>query len=263
MLQDPLVSTPQAAAWKPLCRLAGASLLAAVGLILVDIALSFTGGDVPVGQMTAPRWFELMQASPFVTLRNLGLFNIINPLLTLPLYWILFKIHTTRQPALASLVFLTWLLGVAVYIANNPALSMLSLSQQYAQAAGEAQKNLLAAAGSTLLARGEDFTPGSFAGLFLQNAGGVGMLVLLLRGGHFSRRMSGLGLAGTLFLLVFTLSATFAPDLFQLAMVPALLGGLMMLAWNIWMALQLFRLDRQPRPAARPELPLQPAGQGR
>ena len=58
-------------------------------------------------------------------------------------------------------------LGVTIYIANNAALSMLTLSNQYALATSEAQKSQLVAAGQVLLAQAEDFTPGAYARVLL------------------------------------------------------------------------------------------------
>ncbi len=47
---------------------------------------------------------------------------------------------------------------MAVYIANNAAIPMQALSGKYAAAGTETQRALYAAAGETILARGEDFT---------------------------------------------------------------------------------------------------------
>jgi hypothetical protein len=242
--------------WASLYRIAGAGALAAVVFMLLDIALSFTGGDLPVGELSAVDWFAHFQSSWFVGLRNLGLFNVINPLLMLPLYLAVYKLHRGRCPAGASLALILCVVGIAVYSANNRALAMLELSSQYAQAATETQRSLLASTGAVILAQAEDFTPATFLGFFLQNAASLLMAAVMLRGKVFSRRIALMGLVGMSCLLIFTVCATFFPATFSLAMVPALFGGLLMLAWTILMALALFRLGRgtsnQPGLSTRP-----------
>jgi len=248
MLQEniPLIQSVETADdnWVHLYRAAGVGVLISVVFILIDIGLSFTGGDLPVGSSGAAAWFAHLQNNWFVGLRNLGIFNVINALFTLPLYLVLFQTHRKSTPASAALALSLWLVGVAVYIANNQALTMLSLSNQYAAAATGAEKSLLVTAGTVVLAQAEDFTPGTFLGLFLQNAGSIWMIAVMLQGKIFKPRLGLLGLVGMCSLLVFTISATFAPATFNLAMVFALFGGLLMLAWNIFMALNMFRLGR-------------------
>ncbi len=188
---------PAESGWNGLYRIAGVGALLAVGFMLLDVVLSFTGGDVGVGEMSAVDWFAHFHSNWFVGLRNLGIFNVINPLLVLPLYLALYHLHRKAFPAHAALALSLFLLGTGIYVANNQALAMLTLSHQYEAAATEAQRALLAAAGTVILAQAEDFTPGSFAGLFVSNAGTILMITLMLRGRIFSRWISLAGLVGS------------------------------------------------------------------
>lgn len=235
---------PAEAGWRSLYRAAGAGALVAVGFVLLDIVISFAGGDPGVGELSAVEWFRQLQDNWFVGLRNLGLFNVINPLLTLPLYLALYQLHRKRAPAGAALALILYLLGMAVYDASNRALAMLALSEQYAGAATEAQRSLLEIAGTMTLAQAEDFTPGSFLGLFFSSLASVWMMVVILQGRVFGRRIALTGLVGTVCLLFFTISATFLPAIYDLAMLVAMAGGLSIMAWNILMALRMFHLGR-------------------
>lgn len=239
------------ASWKSLYRIAGAGVWISVVLMLLDIALSFLGGDVSVGEMTGADWFVYLQQNGFVGLRNLGLFNVISTTLAIPLYLAMYRLHRKDDPAYATLALILCVFSAAIYSSNNPALSLLSLSNQYAAAVTEAQKSLLVSAGSVLLAQAEDFTPGAFLGFFLSSAASLLLMVVMLRGSVFSRRLALTGLAGTTLLLIFTITATFLPALFELVMPLAILGGLLMLAWNISVALSLFRLGGAPQGAER------------
>lgn len=64
-----------------------------------------------------------------------------------------------------------YLVGIAIYASNNVAIPMALLSNNWYAAASEAQRSTLAAAGEAMLARGEDFTPGSLVGFHTENSG--------------------------------------------------------------------------------------------
>lgn len=232
------------AGWSNLYRAAGVGALIAVGLVLLDIAISFMGADPGVGELSAVEWFSQLQDNWFVGLRNLGIFNVINPLLTLPLYLALYQLHRKSAPTGAALALILYLLGAAVYDANNRALAMLALSEQYAGATSEAQRSLLEVAGTAILAQAEDFTPGTFLGLFFSSLSGVWMMTVILRNRVFGKRIALAGLAGTVCLFFFTIGATYLPAVYDVAMLIAMAGGLCMVAWNILMALRMFQLSR-------------------
>jgi hypothetical protein len=230
--------------WTALYRLAGVGMIVVIGFIVFDIALSFTGADVPSGSLTAEEWLAYFQRNPLYGLRNLGLLNVLNLLLTLPLYLALYQLHRQHSPAIAALAFALFLLGSAVYIANNRALALLALSQEFASAAGEAQKAWLVSAAASMLAQAEDFTPGAFTGFALSSTASLCMMVVLLRGNVFRKWVGFTGLVGAGLLLIFTTWVTFAPETFEAAMVIALIGGLLMLAWDIRMVIGMFRFGR-------------------
>jgi hypothetical protein len=96
------------------------------------------------------------------------------------------------------------------------------LSGRYAAAGTDAERALFAAAGEAALARGEDFTPGSFVGL-----------------------------AGFSFLSVFTIWWTFVPvwhhGVFYLF---GMTGGLLALMWFGLVSVKLFMLGRGLSPRA-------------
>lgn len=230
--------------WTGLYRVVVFCALFAVLFMLLDIALSFSGGDLPVGELSAEDWFIHLQQNGFTSLRNLGLFNVITLTLAVPVYLAIFHLHRRNSPVLASLALIFCLLGTGIYIANNRALALWELSGRYAETASETQKAVLAAAGTTLLAQAEDFTPGAFAGFLFSSLASLLMMGAMLRGKVFNRWVSLSGLVGTACLLVFTISATFAPTTVPVFMVLALVGGLLMMGWNIAVVFVMFRLGR-------------------
>jgi hypothetical protein len=241
---------------RSLYRLACLGALLALSLMVLDIGLTFVDGDVAVGRMNAQDWFALYQQSWFMGLRNFGFINVTSIIVSIPLYLALYRLHRKALPAFAALALILYLFGSAIYISNNRALAMLTLSNQYFEAQSEVQKSLLAAAGTVTLAQSEDFTPGTFTGFLLNTTGSTLMMVVMLGGRVFERRTALAGLIGSSSLLVFTIIVTFAPAIFTLAMALAMLGGLLMMAWNVLVALGMFRLGRLPG-SHRPDLALQ------
>ena len=239
-----------------LYRIAGAGLLISVLFVLVDIGMSFGGGDVPTGTWGAAEWFAQFNQDPFLGLRNLGLFNVINLTVGIPLYLALYLLHKRSAPVLAVLALTLVMLGTAVYAANNRALAMLSLSSQYAEAS-VVEREVLVSAGTSILATAEDFTPGTFTGFFLSSSGSLLMMAAMLRGRLFGKRISLVGVAGSGALLIFTIAVTFAPHTFDAMMLLAMVGGLLMLGWNVAMALRMFRLGQADAPqSARTAAPV-------
>ena len=231
--------------WHGIYRLGGAAALGAVLVGVVEILITFLpGGNTTQG--TVLDWFRLFQAYPFMGLRNLGLLNILLNLLGIITYLALYGVH--RKGPLrpfALLALITSLLGVGVFLATNRALPMLALSAQYAQAGSEAQRAMLEAAGTAMLAVGESHTPGTFLGFALAEVAGFLISIVMLRGRIFSVAAATTGLLGFGILFVFEFIASFVSGLGAVTMSLAMLGGLLSMAWYILAAFRLFQLGRE------------------
>ena len=230
--------------WNSLYKVGGAAALFSVFVVLTDIALTFfpAGAEQP-GTMTAVDWFQLFQDNWFFGLRNLGLLpKILNLSLSIPIFLALYEAHKNTTKAYAALAMVLSFLGAAIYLSNNAAFPMLTLSTKYATATTDAQRRLFVAAGEAILARGEDFTPGAFIGFLFSEIAVVAITFVMLRGGVFSKATAYAGLLGALFLTIFTIWTTFITQFFEIAMILALIGGLLSIAWNILIARKLFQL---------------------
>ncbi len=228
--------------WRSLYKVGATAALISVLIGLLDIFISFLPSGLDAsGTLTAIDWFRLFQDNWFLGLRNLGLFNVISTLLAVPTFLALYAVHRRVNPAYAALAVALICIGAAVYTANNGSLSMLALSNQYADAS-EPEQTLLVAAGQAVLAEAEDFTPGTFVAFLIPSAAAITMAAVLLRGRIFSRWTAWAGILGGTFLLLFTISATFMPSTFNVVMILAMLGGLLSMAYNIMVARRLFQL---------------------
>ena len=227
-----------------LYNVAGAAALLAVLVALLDIALTFlpAGAEQP-GSLSAVEWFELFQDNWFFGLRNLGLLpNILSLTLLIPVYIALFAAHRAEHQNYAMLAMVLSFIGTAIYLANNAAFPMWALSAKYAAATAETQRTLLAAAGEAVLARGEDFTPGSFAGFVFGEIAMIMISLVMLRSKIFNKASATTGILAGLFLTIFTIWSTFIPVLFELSLLVAMIGGLLSIVWYILIARRLLQL---------------------
>jgi hypothetical protein len=242
-----------ASGWESLYKLGGAAALALILVSLLDLALTFlpAGATPDPGQGSVIDWFRLIQDNWFLGLRGLGLWNIITSVSAVLVFLALYGAHRRVYQADAALAVLLLCIGATIYITNNTALPMLTLSEKYSLATSEAQKSQLVAAGQVLLAQAEDFTPGSFVGFFITEVAEILMALLMLRSGLFGKSTAWVGLLGFVLLLVFTIWSTFIPVFYAAALLVAALGGLLSMIWFLLVARRLFQLGRS---AALPAL---------
>jgi hypothetical protein len=99
---------------------------------------------------------------------------------------------------------------------------MLTLSDQYALAVAETQKNQIISAGQLLLAQAEDFSPGSYAGFFFTEVSYILMAVVMLRSRLFGIGTAWVGLLGFALMFIYHLGYL-VPVLYDIVLVHA--GG--------------------------------------
>jgi hypothetical protein len=232
--------------WKSFYNISGAAALTVVLVMLIEIFLTL----VPGGERTEPAsmtvidWFNLFHDNWFIALRNLGLLNIIAVILGIPVFLALFAAHRRTNKAYAALAMIISFIGIAVFLATNRAFPMLDLSNRYAVATSDVQRAMLAAAGQAMLSEGQSHTPGTFPGFFLADIAGIIISIVMLRGKVFGRANAYIGIIAFVFFLIFEICSSFVPAAFNLAMVFAMIGGLLSLIWYVLIARRLFLLSR-------------------
>ncbi len=96
---------------------------------------------------------------------------------------------------LALIALTLALLGIAVFFATNNPFSMLSLSNQHAAAATDAERTYLLAAGQAILANTNQRAVGGFnMGLFLVSVAGLILSTVMLRSNAFGRPTAVVGI---------------------------------------------------------------------
>jgi hypothetical protein len=227
--------------WTSICYIGGIAALLTVMTALFEILITFLPGGYTTAE-TVTEWFALLQNNPFLGLRNLGLLNIVMIAISIPMLFTLYWILRKSNHQAAALATVLSFIGIAIFYATNRAFPMLALSTQYAAAASDAEKTVLAAAGQAMLSVGQSHTPGTFLAFFFSEIAGILMAVVILRGKLFHPVAAVAGIVGYSFLLIFEVLSSFVPASHNAALILAMIGGLSNIAWYILVALGLFRL---------------------
>jgi FlaA1/EpsC-like NDP-sugar epimerase len=134
--------------WQTLYRLG--SIAAALAVILIPIAIFvFIAWPPPT---TVVGWFTLFQNNRLVALIDFDLLIVVSNVLSILILLALYVALKHTDESLMAIALVLGLVGVTTYIASNPVLSMLSLSDQYGTAATETERSLIVGAGQAMLA---------------------------------------------------------------------------------------------------------------
>lgn len=227
--------------WPGLYKLGALTSLLILGTALLEILITFLPGGY-LSAETVVDWFNLLHDNWFLGLRNLGLLNIVMTALTIPMFFALGMAHWKVNPKYSALAMIISFIGIAVFYATNRAFAMLDLSTQYAAASTDAERAALEAAGKALLAVGESHTPGTFIGFCLSTIAGILISFVMLHGGIFSKFSAYTGILGFGMLLVYDVCQSFVPALLGIALLFAMIGGILSLVWYGLIARRLFQL---------------------
>jgi F0F1-type ATP synthase assembly protein I len=206
-----------------------AALITAV-LIPVQLAV-FMANEFPD---TVTGWFELLQDNPLAGLVDLDLLLVVDNVLLVVIALALYVALRRTSPSITTMATGLWLLAIAMFIASNPALQMLSLSDQFAAATSEAQRSVTVAAGQAMLASWEgtafqvSYVVGQIAGIM------VGLV--MLRSDRFGRAIPYTLMVGNVI--------GFGLYLPTVGLALSAFSGLVLWAWYLLIARRLFQLGR-------------------
>ena len=134
--------------WAGLCRLGGVTALVIAVLLLGEILVY----SVLPRPSTVVEHFALFRTNWLVGLLTLDLLGMIAYLLFVPTILALYMTLRQTSEAVALVATVLFFVGIAAFFASNTAFPLLSLSRQYAAAASDAERSILAAAGQSMLA---------------------------------------------------------------------------------------------------------------
>ena len=193
---------------------------------------------------SAMEWFTLLHAHPLVGLILLNAFDIVTFALAGVVFLALYAALRRTDRAFMTLSLPLALIGIAVYIASNPALPMIALSRQFAAAASEAERSVIAAVGQAVLAgKGVD-SLGQNLAFTLVHIAGLIVSIAMLRSGVFSKLTAYTGILFNAFGLGFPLGMALAPGFLVIPMTSWIIAVVFWVFWYVGIACTLWRLGR-------------------
>jgi len=231
--------------WRNIYRLGAiTTIIVLAGIILDMVVGTVTGGNIAELPQTAIERFTQFKENPLLGLYNLDLLNVINQIILIPSIFALYAAHRETSKPSASLVLILFLIGTAIFVCGNTALTMLDLSHKYFISGSEEQKLLIAAAGEAMLAKGSHGNLGVFTGFVLPTFANALMSCVMLNGKVFSRATSYIGITGNSLMIVYLILVTFNPAVEQLALAFAMPAGLLVMIWMILYTIRLLKISR-------------------
>lgn len=219
---------PPAASWRPLYRTAGVAALITAVLVPVQLAV-FMAYPFPD---TVAGWFQLLQDNPLAGLVNLDLLLVLDNVLLVVIALALYVALRPTSPSVTTMATSLWLLAIAMFIAANPAVEMLALSNQFAAASSEAQRSAAMAAGQALLASWEGTA--FQVGYILGQLAGIMVGLVMLKGHRFGRAIPATLIVGNL--------VGFGLYLPTVGVAISAFSGLILWAWYLLIARKFLQL---------------------
>ena len=256
-MPDHAQSSEGVAAWIPLCRIGGVSALVAGLVFRRNLAAELSLVGAPQSPDSVRGWFFLLEDSRLLGLTHLNVFDLVNYVLLALVFLTLYVVLRETSRSWMAVATLLALLGMGVYLASSPALTMLSLSDQFATATSDAQRAALLSSGEAVLAAGRFTSGGALSGSggyisLLLVAGGVLIAsFVMLRSRVFGRPVSLVGIVAAMLDLSFCMAYLAAPtldrELLAVAFMPA--AGLFSVLWHLMTGWKLLRLSAATAPA--------------
>lgn len=221
--------------WSALYRAAGSAALLTAVFLPIQVA-AFILFPMPE---TVTGWFALFEKNRLAGLLDLDLLLVVDQVLVVVIYAALYAGLRRLSPSWTALASLLGLVSALLFIASNPALAMLTLSDQYTAASTEAQKAALLGAGQGLLAGWEgsafqvSYITGSLAAIFFS--------AVMLGSTSFSRATAWMGILANGLALGY-----YVPEI---GVYISVFSVLFLWAWYILMVRGLYRLARGLLPA--------------
>ncbi len=228
--------------WKSLYKVGGVVALIAAALLLTEIIV-FTIWPQP---NTVTNYFVLFQNSKLIGLFSFYLLEFFAYALFVPIFLAIYVAIRRANESYMALALTLAITGVAVFLATNNPFSMLSLSNQYAAATTDAQKDLYLAAGQVILTNtNQRAVEGFNMGFFLLSTAGMIISIVMLRSKTFSKVISYVGILTFTISLFDYIRVVFMPSISILLLIIAAASGLLILIWLVLIARRLFQLGQR------------------
>ncbi len=222
--------------WKNLYRIGGIAALVAAVLAITEVIIEISGSSLTSAPSTITEWFTLLQNNRLLGLAVLGVFESVFFILTALMFISLYPaLRKTSQGIMVAAIVLI-LTATIAYLATNPALSLDSLSTQYAAATSDSQRAMFLSAGQAVLAMGQG--TGSTLTFLLAAITGLLVSTVMFQSKTFSKTIAIIGIIANIFGLPGS----------ALGLVVWTINGLLMLVWTVLVGRRLLQIANNNNP---------------
>jgi len=225
--------------FKTLCKVGGiASLLFLIYSMITMVILTVFG----VQPNTAIECFTMLQTNHILGLLRMDLLTAF----VMPLYFLiflgLFIALKGSDSAYSIIAIICVFVGVTLFIATPSALSMMNLSDKYAMATTEIEKNQLIAAGEAILSADMFHGTGAIIGRFLIQVGALIFSIEMLRGKTFNKFTGFVGIIAHGLDLVHLIFMLIMPAAGNILMA---IAGTLYLLWFPFVGVRLIQIGKK------------------
>lgn len=219
-----------------------AAIIVVLGSIL-DIIIAFSiDGDLSSIPQNAVDRFALFQVNPLLSLYYLDFLNLVTLVISFPAFFALYWAMKNYRPALSTMAMIVFVIGFTLFISNNTALQLAQLSYKYNHTQDQMQQFFLSGLGDFLIAKGSHGSVGVFYGFAVVLISEMMISFAMLSKEVFSKWTGIIGIFGTSLMLIYIFLITFLPGTDKSAVILAMPGGLLLIAWMTMFSIRLFKL---------------------
>lgn len=210
--------------WKGLYKVAGVALLMTLFFYLSQMLMILSWDTFP---NSIHDWFVLFQSNRLLGLYYLNALDIVSITLLIPMFMAFFVALRHVNEIWMTIATPIGLIGIAVFITPRAAmLSVIPLSDQYAAATTDAQRDLLLAAGEAVGSLGQA-TPAT-VGFILISVAVLVISIVTLRSNFFSKVNAYTGILASSITFLVNISLVFMPSITNI------LIGIFGVFWILW-----------------------------
>jgi len=226
--------------WKPLLKAGAVAPLITLATYLIEvIGVILVGDPYPT---RALEWFTLFEDNKLLGLLALNVFDVVSIALLGVMFLALYTALKQRDESSMLIALFFALLGITVFVASRADMgsTMLKLSDEYAAATTQVQKDQLLAVGQALAApvRATIDT----MGYFFVAAASLIVSTVILHSGNFNKATAYVGILGFIIALVSRLGLVIDSSLGEMLMP---IHGFVWLIWWVLISRGLSRLARE------------------
>lgn len=163
--------------WRNICKIAAVAtlmqLIWILILLIITLSLDIESGSTALGSQptSAEEYFDILQNERLKGIFQLDFLTLIMVILSLFTSFGIYAVLREDNEVYARITVIFILMGTILCIATDPSLSLIHLSDKYAEATTDPERNQILAAGDAVIASNTwNSTAGYIAGICLQGS---------------------------------------------------------------------------------------------